>query len=219
MDDEAKADPHPPRRRQSALAPELLEALAAHGVERRYRKGSIIVVEGDPAEAMFLVREGELQVFLDDESGRRAELNRLGAGEYFGELMLAGEVRTASVMALTPVRLCMVRRAEFERVLAGRPDLAFHLIQTLIHRLSSLTERMRGHALLDVYGRMVRLFDEVADDAGAHPVVPLSQQAIAERVGASRAMVNRIVQDLERGGYIAAARGRIELLKALPKRW
>src|SRR5262245_59093065 len=114
--DDATLDPQPPRKRQPALAPELLEALGEHGVERRYRKGSIIVMEGDPAEAMFLVREGELQVFLDDESGRRAELNRLGAGEYFGELMLAGEVRTASVMALTPVRLCMVRRSEFERM-------------------------------------------------------------------------------------------------------
>jgi CRP/FNR family cyclic AMP-dependent transcriptional regulator len=167
------------------------------------------------------VREGDLLVFLDDESGRRAELNRLGPGECFGELMLAGELRTASVMALTPVRLCMVRRPEFERVLASRPDLAFHLIQTLIHRVANLTERIRGHVLLDVYGRMVRLFDDVAESAaaGAPPVVPLSQQAIAERVGASRAMVNRIVQDLERGGYIASTRGRIELLKALPKRW
>jgi len=187
---------------------------------RRYRKSSIIVVEGEPAEAMYLVREGELLVFLEDESGRQAELNRLGPGEYFGELMLAGEVRTASVMALTPVRLCMVRRQDFETVVARRPDLAFHLIQTLIHRVTNLTERMRGLALMDVYGRMLRLFDDVADGAaGPHPVVPLSQQAIAERVGASRAMVNRIVQDLARGGYIACTRGRIELLKALPKRW
>jgi CRP/FNR family transcriptional regulator, cyclic AMP receptor protein len=220
MNDAARTDPGPLRKRIPALPQELLDALAEHGIERRYRKGSIIVVEGEPAEAMYLVREGDLQVYLEDESGRHAELNRLGPGEYFGELMVAGEVRTASVVALTPVRLCMVRRPEFERMLAGRPDLAFHLIQTLIHRLSSLTERMRGHALLDVYGRMVRLFDDVAVAAAGQPaVVPLSQQAIAERVGASRAMVNRIVQDLERGGYIACARGRIELLKALPKRW
>ena len=72
----------------------------------------------------------------------------------------------------------------------------------------------------DVYGRMLRLFGEMAEaQDGAQPVVRLSQQAIAERVGASRAMVNRIVQDLERGGYIACSRGRIELLRALPKRW
>jgi len=206
---------------QPTLPPELLDALAEQGVERSYRKNTIIVTEGDPAEAMYLVREGELLVYIEDESGRQAELNRLGPGEYFGELMVAGQTRTASVMALTRVRLCMVRRAEFERMLVARPDLAFHLIQTLIHRLASLTERMRGLALMDVYGRMLRLFDEVAqaEDDGGRPVVRLSQQAIAERAGASRAMVNRIVQDLERGGYIACARGRIELLKPLPKRW
>jgi len=220
MHDEGPEGPRTEFRRMPALPAELLETLAAHGAERSYRKNAIIVVEGEPAEAMYLVREGELLVYIEDESGRQAELNRLGPGEYFGELMVGGQVRTASVMALTPVRLCMVRRPEFEQMLAHRPDLAFHLIQTLIHRMTQLTERMRGLALMDVYGRMLRLFGEMAAEVdGAHPVVRLSQQAIAERVGASRAMVNRIVQDLERGGYIACARGRIELLKALPKRW
>lgn len=214
------ADDPRSRAHAPALPAELLEALAEQGVERGYRKNTVIVTEGEPAEAMYLVREGELLVFVEDESGRQAEINRLHPGEYFGELMIAGQTRTASVVALTAVRLCMVRRSDFERMLAQRPDLAFHVIQTLIHRLTDLTRRMRGMALMDVYGRMQNLFDQVAQTQdGAPAVVSLSQQAIAQRVGASRAMVNRIVQDLERGGYIACSRGRIELLKALPKRW
>jgi CRP/FNR family cyclic AMP-dependent transcriptional regulator len=180
----------------------------------------MVVIAGEPAEALYLVLEGSLLVFLDDESGRVAELRRLGPGEYFGELMLGGHVRTASVKTLTPAKLCVVRRTDFENILSKRPDLAFHVIQTLIERVRNLTDNVRGLALMDVYGRVARLLKESARPGdGSTQVVDLSQQAIAERVGASRSMVNRILQDLVAGGYIAASRGRIEFLKPLPLRW
>jgi CRP/FNR family cyclic AMP-dependent transcriptional regulator len=216
-----KADP-PPSDGAAAppLPPALLEEFVRQGIPRSFRKNTIVVIAGEPAEALYLVLEGNLLVYLDDESGRVAELRRLGPGEYFGELMLGGHVRTASVKTLTAARLCVVRRVEFERILSNRPDLAFHVIQTLIERVRNLTDNVRGLALMDVYGRVARLLNESAR-AGVdeHPVVDLSQQAIAERVGASRSMVNRILQDLVAGGYIAASRGRIEMLKALPPRW
>ena len=65
------------------------------------------------------------------------------------------------------------------------------------------------------------LFDALAVEEGGRRYVPgpLSQQRIAERVGASKAMVNRLLQDLERGGYIEATRERITLLKKLPPKW
>jgi CRP/FNR family cyclic AMP-dependent transcriptional regulator len=180
----------------------------------------MIVLAGEPAEALYLVMEGSLLVYLDDDSGRVAELRRLGPGEYFGELMLSGRVRTASVRSLSPAKLCVVRRANFERILSQRPDLAFHVIQTLIERVRDLTDNVRGLALMDVYGRVARLLNESAQNPEENRrVVALSQQRIAERVGASRSMVNRILQDLVAGGYVATTRGRIELLRTLPPRW
>ena len=203
-----------------SLPQALLEEFVRHGVARNFRENTMIVVVGEPAQALYLVLEGTLLVYLDDESGRVAELRRLGPGEYFGELMLGGQVRTASVKTLTASRLCVVRRAEFEQILSKRPDLAFHIIQTLIERIRYLTDNVRGLALMDVYGRVARLLNETGQPGGnGRAVVDLSQQAIAERVGASRAMVNRILQDLVAGGYIAASRGRIEMLKTLPQRW
>ena len=78
-----------------------------------------------------------------------------------------------------------------------------------------------GGAAADAYGRLVGLFDALAVEEGGRRYVPgpLSQQRIAERVGASKAMVNRLLQDLERGGYIEATRERITLLKRLPPKW
>ena len=76
-------------------------------------------------------------------------------------------------------------------------------------------------ASVDVYGRLVGLFDALAIDDKGQRVVPgaLSQQRIGERVGASKAMVNRLLHDLASGGYIEVSRERIVLLKELPPKW
>lgn len=78
----------------------------------------------------------------------------------------------------------------------------------------------RRLASVDVYGRLVGLFDVLAvNDAGQRVAPgPLSQVRIAERLGASRAMVNRLLQDLTQGGYTEVSRGHIVLLCKLPRR-
>ncbi|WP_158219948.1 Crp/Fnr family transcriptional regulator [Ideonella sp. A 288] len=205
----------------NALPAPLLEALALHGMTRVHAKGTLVVAEGEPALSMYLVHEGQLRVFVSDEDGREVQLNTLGPGEYFGELMLGSQVRTATVQTLTRARLTMITRPEFERALAERPDLAFHVIQHLIERVRVLSRNVQGLVSMDVYGRVVRLFNELAVDLDGQRAVPgpLSQQKIADRVGASRSMVNRILQELAGGGYIEVGRDRILLKRALPKRW
>jgi CRP/FNR family cyclic AMP-dependent transcriptional regulator len=205
----------------STLPDELLAALAPLGHTRAYPKGTIVVTEGEPALSMYLIHEGQLRVFVSDEEGREVELNTMGPGEYFGELMLGSQLRTATVQTTTRAKLTMITRAEFEQALAERPSLAFHVIQHLIDRVRQLSRNVQGLVSMDVYGRVARLFSELARDEGGQRVVPgpLSQQKIADRVGASRSMINRILQDLAAGGYIETSRERIVLRKPLPKRW
>lgn len=204
----------------AALPAELLEEFARHGTVKTFPKHAVVVVEGEPAEALYLVLEGSLTVYVDDESGKVAELTRLCPGQYFGELMLASKIRTASVRTLSASRLCMVRRHEFEDILRRRPDLAFHVIQTLIARVRVLTDNVRGLALLDTYGRVARLLlDSAHETADGSFVEGMSQQVIAERVGASRSMINRILKDLAAGGYIDVQRGKIRIRRGLPKHW
>ncbi len=206
---------------QPLLSKQLLDELSALGTVRSFPKHSIIVIEGEPAETLYIVNSGKLRVFLSDEEGHEAELGQLGPGEYFGEVMLASPVRTASVKALEPCKLCLVKREQFEAFLSQRPDLAFHLIQSLIFRVKALTKSVESLALLDVYGRVSRLFNDAAisDESGMRYLAGLSQQKIAERVGASRSMVNRILKELTAGGYIAISREKIELKRPLPNKW
>ena len=205
---------------EGALPGELLRGFEEHGLDLSVPRGTVVVREGDVADRLYLVREGRLRVCTGDGEGREVELTVLGPGRYFGELMLGGGLRTASVRALTPARLSVITRETFEQVLASRPDVAFHVIQTLVARVRALTDDVRRLALMDVYERVVVLLTQAAIDADGVRVAPfMSQQAIAERVGASRSMVNRIMNDLIAGGYLEVTRDRIVLRRALPRRW
>ena len=208
------ANPHP------VLPPELLAEFVRLGHSRSFPKNTIVVLEGEPAQGLYVIQEGRLRVYSSDDEGHEVELNELGPGEFFGELMLGSPVRAASVKTLTPSRLAMIRREEFERILAARPDIAFIVIQTLIHRVLLLSKSVQNLVSMDVYGRVARLLAEQAQHVDGRDVVPgFSQQAIADRVGASRSMVNRILKDLTAGGYISVARQQIVLHRALPKHW
>lgn len=200
---------------------DFLAELARFGETRSWEPGALVVTEGDVADCMYLIHEGELRAFVVGDGGRVVELNTLHSGELFGELMLSGELRSATVQVTTRARLTRVTRAQAERALAQRPELAFQLIQRLVQRVRTLTRTVGRLASVDVYGRLVGLFDALAvEDKGLRVVPgPLSQQRIAERVGASKAMVNRLLTDLAKGGYIEVSRERIVLLKKLPPKW
>lgn len=200
---------------------EALVELARQGETRQWEAGTVVVTEGEAADALYIVHEGELRAVVGGgRPGRTVELNTLGPGEVFGELVLHGELRTASVEALTRVRLTRVSRAAFQRVLRERPELAYLLIQRLIERVRTLTGHVRNLVSLDVYQRMTGLCESLAvEQDGRRCVSGMSQQRLAERVGASRAMINRLLHDLERGGYVQLERGCIVLLRKLPQRW
>ena len=200
---------------------DILAELARLGETRTWEPGATVVTQGDAADCMYLVHDGELRAIVAGDGGRAVELNTLSAGEMFGELMLSGEPRSATVQVTARARLTRVTRAEAERALAQRPELAFELIQRLVQRVRTLTRTVGSLASVDVYGRLVGLFDALAvNDKGLRVVPgPLSQQRIAERVGASKAMVNRLLTDLARGGYIEVSRERIVLLRKLPPKW
>ena len=202
-------------------AGEMLAELAKLGETRTWEPGAAVVVEGEAADCMYIIHDVELRAVAAGEGGRVVELNTMHAGEFFGELMLSGDLRSATVLVTRRARLTRVDRAQVQRLVGERPDLALQLIQTLAQRVRILTRTVRGLASVDVYGRVVALFEALAVDAQGQRFVPgpLSQQRIAERVGASRAMINRLLHDLVRGGYIELSDGRIVLLKKLPLHW
>lgn len=207
--------------RPDSLTGAELRALSGQGTVKTFQKHTVIVSEGDETDSLYVVLSGRVRVFVADESGKEVVLGTQGAGEYFGEMVLDGGPRSASVMTLEPSRFLVIPKNKMRDFLRSQPDFSIRLIEKLIHRSRSLTASVKNLALMDVYGRVARLLLELAQDDGGKLVIreKLTQQDIASRIGASREMVSKILNDLATGGYLSIARKRITLHKTPPRHW
>lgn len=199
-----------------------LRALADRAVTRNYPKQAIIVNEGDDeSDSLYLILGGRVKVYLADEHGKELILSIKGPGQYFGEMVLDEQPRSASVMTLEPAQFAILSRADFRAFLLSHAEVALQLIQNLIRLARGLNRSVRNLAMLDVYGRVARILLELAVERDGKLVIPerLTQKDIAARVGASREMINRILRDLTTGGYVTVEDGRITINKAPPARW
>jgi CRP/FNR family cyclic AMP-dependent transcriptional regulator len=198
-----------------------LRALGKGAPVRTFPKNVVVVSEGDRTDSLYVILSGKVKVFLADEDGRQVTLGTQGPGEYFGEMVLDGGPRSASIMTLEPSRFAVVSKEAFAAFLAENREFTLRLVKRLIGRARSLTDSVRSLALMDVYGRVARLLLELAVEKDGARVVPekLTQQEIAERVAASREMVSLILKDLVAGGYISISRKLITVNKEPPKRW
>ena len=203
------------------LRPEDLQALVAEGIVRTYPRHSVIVYEGDDTDAFYVIIEGRVKVFVAGEDGRELLLNVQGPGEYFGEIALDGERRSASVITLERSQLAVIPKDRFRAFIEAHPRFAGELIESLIARVRALTQNVKSLALMDVYGRVARLLLELAVDADGKMVVreKLTQQDIADRVGASTDMIGRIMKDLTSGGYLSVERRQITIHRSPPRHW
>jgi CRP/FNR family cyclic AMP-dependent transcriptional regulator len=198
-----------------------LRELAPRGMARDFRKHAVVVNEGDDTNALYVTLSGRLKAFISGDDGREVVLDTIERGDYFGELVLDGGPRSASIITLEACRLYVIPQSDVEGLLVGNPEFARDLIHKLIGRVRSLTGKVRDLALKDVYGRFVRFTEENAVEQNGERMIPerLTQSEVAARIGGSREMVSRIMRDLAQGGYIEVDAKRIRILKKLPAHW
>jgi CRP/FNR family cyclic AMP-dependent transcriptional regulator len=198
-----------------------VQAMARRAVIRAFPKNTVVVTEGDRTDTLHIIVSGRVKIYVSDEKGKEIVLNHAGPGEYFGELVLDEGPRAASVMTLEPSRFLVVPKQDLREFVAHSPDFALHLIRKLIRRVRVLTGDVKSLALLDVYGRVARMLLELAVERDGALVIEErpTQQEMANRVGASREMISKILGDLASGGYIAVERDRIRIARALPRAW
>jgi CRP/FNR family cyclic AMP-dependent transcriptional regulator len=203
------------------LQPETLRGIASTGVVRTFPRHTVLINEGDQGDSLFVILSGRVKIYSSNEAGREFVIDFQGPGEYVGEMSLDGAPRSASVITVEPTTCAVVNRAQFRDFILAHPDFAMHLIERLIHRVRVTTGNLKSLALSDVYGRLVRLLYALAKDVDGRQIVPekLTQQEIADRVGASRDMIGKLMKDLVAGGYLAVEDRTITILKKLPTGW
>lgn len=194
-----------------------VEAVASN---KTFPKGAVIINEGDQGRSMYLLLQGRVKVFVSDGLGKEFVLAILGPGECVGELALIDdEPRTASVETEEPSVFLVIQKDDFLQLLHECPQIQFKLLQNLVARSRHLTEAVKNLALKDVYSRVRLLFEDLAVEHNGQLMIeePMTQQAIADRVGSSREMVARIMKELVFGGYIRVDNKRLVIVQKLPE--
>jgi CRP/FNR family transcriptional regulator, cyclic AMP receptor protein len=205
----------------TAIADPFVRELASLGRLRSYPKNTVFITEGDSSDSVFVILSGRVKIFLSDTEGHEMILDTQGPGEYVGEMALDGNPRSASVMTTETTTFAVVSRDPIKEAIRRNPDFALDMISKIIDRARLATNSVKDLALLDVYGRVARLLLNMAVERNGKLEIPekLTQQEIAERVGASRDMVSRIFRDLTAGGYITVESRHITINKKPPARW
>lgn len=204
----------------SGLDEAALNLIAQRVVNRSFPANTIVIHEGDEALSLYLIVSGAVKVFLSDDNGKQIVVSSQREGEYFGELALLDDApRSASVMTTEKSTFMVLNKHDFDHLLEEQPAIALPIMRQLARRVRLLSENVKSLALLDVYGRLARtllMLAEPAEDGRLAVREKLTQQELANRIGASREMVARILKDLTTGGYISIDNKRITINEKLP---
>lgn len=197
-----------------ALPDATLRALAAIGVPLQRQAGATLQLEGDPAEAMFVVLRGRVKIARLAARGREQVLMVVGAGQHFNAVpIFDGGTCPANAEALTDVELLALPGFALLRVVGEHPQLALALLQEFTGRLRHMVHLVDELALHSVQGRVAQLLQAQAEAAEQGAAIePLTQAEMAARIGTVREMVARTLKGFEIQGLIRIERGTITVL-------
>ena len=200
----------------SALEGRELEQVARVAVPRTFERGEMIFREGDPGEALYVVRSGSVSIRRDHPDGRTLALAELRPASMFGELAAFGdEVRSATAEALEATALVAILGADMRRVMRSDPEIALKMLAALAARVRRLNDRLAAQSFQTVPGRvagalLLQVMARQDEGAGQHEVlVEATQAEIAQLAGTSRESASRFLATLEREGVVALGRGKV----------
>ena len=198
------------------LEPRTLERIRTAMFEVQAGKGQLLFSEGEPAEAMYGVRSGQVKIFKLSPDGREQVLRIAGPGECFNEVpIFDGGPNPANAQALEPTRLWGIRRTDMQRVLQEHPAVAFGFLKAFAGKLRYFTRKVEDLSFRSVTSRVAKLLLEIAedDDSGGLRLPPrFTQQEMANVVGTAREMIGRAFKVLEKEGAIKMDRHRVVIV-------
>jgi CRP/FNR family transcriptional regulator, cyclic AMP receptor protein len=195
------------------LQPDMIENLAGMCATRHLAAREVLFRKGDPGDALYGIRRGQVEIEIWSQTGTHVTLNTLGPGDVFGEIaMLDGCERTADAVAAEPTELFTLRREPVIAHLEREPKIALKFMELLCKRLRYVSGRMEEVVTLKMAARLARRLLALAEDFGSDVVI--SQEHLAAHVGAARESVNRQLHLWQKRGIVDLRRGTIAIKNA-----
>jgi CRP/FNR family cyclic AMP-dependent transcriptional regulator len=203
----------------AALDDEAAEALRATMSRVEVPRGEAVFHEGDPGDRLYVIIEGKIKLGRASGDGRENLLAVLGPGEMFGELSLFDPGRrNATGTAVADSVLIGLGNDDLDQWLRGRPDVARHLLRSLARRLRRTNEALADLVFSDVPGRVAKALLDLSErfgrptDDGLRVAHDLTQEELAQLVGASRETVNKALADFASRGWLRLEARAVVLL-------
>lgn len=173
------------------------------------RRGEVLFEEGEPGNRLYIITEGKVKLGHTSMDGRENLLAVLGPGEIIGELTLFDPgPRSTTATAVSPVTLLHLDHADLNAILDTNPTMGKHMLRALARRLRRTNESLADLVFSDVPGRVAKALLDLADrfgtpaEDGVHVPHDLTQEELAQLVGASRETVNKSLADFVSRGWI-----------------
>ncbi len=201
------------------LTGDQLEKIEKVIIERRYRKGRIIFMEGEPGEAVFFVKAGRVKISKQTSDGREHILHFINPGDVFAEVVMFGDgTYPATAEVVEDSTIGLIRNVDMERIIQENPGIALGFLKIMARRLRISQQQLIELALLDTTRRAASMLLFLASeqgtktDQGIEIDISLTNQDLANLIGTSRETVNRILSDFRRQKAISVNRGRVTIL-------
>ena len=197
-----------------------MDAMAAAAPMKTYGAGSLIYTPHQPLEALFILKRGRIRIFRVSPDGRALTTAIINPGTIFGEMVIVGQqMHDSFAEALDDVVVCVMSKADVQRLLLGDPRIAARISETLGRRLAQLEQRLSDAVFKSVPERIAGTLSVIAAPRhvlglGRVPQVQLTHEQLAALAGTSRETTTKVLGEFAEQGVISLGRGRITILDA-----
>ena len=203
----------------SELEGEFLEKIYQISRVRKYKKGRIIFMEGEPGEAFFYIKSGLVKISKLSRDGREHILHVLNEGHVFAEVTLFSNTEyPATAEVLEDAEIGIIKNEDLEKVIKENPDLSLQLIKYLNKRLVEAHMKIRNLAFYDTYERTAQALVKLAEDygkkssKGVNLDINISRQELANIVGTTRETVIRALTAFKKEHLIGIEKNTITII-------
>ena len=175
-------------------------------------RGTLIYAQGDPADAVFYIRQGHVKLTVLSSAGKEAVVSMLGAGTFFGETCLAlDSLRSSSAAAVTNCVLTKIAKSEMSRTLKTQPAFSEFFLSQVLCRNMQLEAELADQLCNSCEQRLARILWMLSNggqNGGSSPAIPrVNQETLAAMVGTTRPRISVLLSKFKKNGLIEYDKG------------
>jgi CRP-like cAMP-binding protein len=195
------------------LRQEDLDWLAAHTTMVTARRGQHVYTPGETSEGLFLLKAGRVRIYRLSIDGKKLVLSTLNPDTFFGDMPLAGQQMYGTFAeAIDDCTICVLGRADLERLIQTRPQVAIRLLEVIGRRLVEAESVIEDFAFKSVRARLATLLLRLADEHETAELSGYTHQDLAEMIGSYRETVTQTLDEFKRRGLIDLGRKQLRIV-------